>query len=127
MFIAASARMDSLEIAENRHRCPSLASFERGLEVMRPRSRDHAIEPRTASGIDGSAELGEQLDLLLNELTRKERELDQWIRTSDANANWFRKDPVGAMRAANLGIDEKILKELERVTAAIAHKLKAGL
>lgn len=126
MFIAASAKMEPLEIAEKRHRCPSLASFELALDAMRFKNQDTA-EPRTASGKDGAAELGEQLDLLLHELTRKESELDQWIRASDTNAIWFRKDPVGAMRAANLGIDEKILKELERVTAAIAHKIKVGL
>ena len=127
MFIAAGARIEALEIAEKRHRCPSLETFERGLEAMRFRNPGSVTEARPASVQDGAAELGEQLDFLLSELTRKESELDQWIRTSEANATWFRKDPVGAMRAANLGIDENILKELERVTAAIAHKLKPGL
>jgi hypothetical protein len=127
MFIAAGAKIESLEIAEKRHRCPSLASIERGLDAMRLKNPGKVANARTESGRDTAAELGDQLDLLLKELTSRESDLDRWIRTSDANAAWFRKDPVGAMRAANLGIDEKILRELERVTAAIAQKLKAEL
>ncbi len=59
------------------------------------------------------------------ELGQKERELDLWLKSSESNASLFRKDPVSAIRAANLGIGEEALKELETVTAAILHKLKA--
>ena len=63
-------------------------------------------------------------DGLLRALFECEERLHDWLETSAQNAVWFAKDPVGAMRAANIGMDESILSELEAVTAGIACKLK---
>jgi hypothetical protein len=46
-------------------------------------------------------------DRLLLELASCEAKLNAWIRSSAANAEMFSKDPVGAMRAANLGLPEE--------------------
>lgn len=64
---------------------------------------------------------------LLRELASKEPQLDAWLKSSDMHAVWFRRDPVAAIRAANLGIEEEFLKELESVAASIAQKLKPRL
>lgn len=66
----------------------------------------------------------EQPDSLVNELERVEGKLQEWLKASKENARWFRKDPIGAMRAAGLDIDDEIMLELERITAEIARKLK---
>jgi hypothetical protein len=66
----------------------------------------------------------EQPDSLISELERVEGKLQTWLKASKENALWFRKDPIGAMRAAGLDIDDEIMLELERITAEIARKLK---
>jgi hypothetical protein len=130
IFIAASGHLPFLEIAEKGHRCPSLASLERGLDVFR--KKKPAVVPVgqatnwAASDARVDPPLEDQVDRLLLELARKQQELDEWLRSSETHARWFRKDPVGAIRAANLGIAEEVLTELEAVTAAIVQKLKAG-
>ncbi|MGZ4830061.1 MAG: hypothetical protein ACXV5J_12230 [Candidatus Angelobacter sp.] len=63
-------------------------------------------------------------DRLLDQLDKVERELKKWISGSSKNADWFRRDPLGAMRAAGLNIDDDIMLELETITRAIAKKLK---
>lgn len=63
-------------------------------------------------------------DRLLNELDKVERELQKWIAKSEENAEWFRRDPLGAMRAAGLNMEDDIMLELEMVTKTIAKKLK---
>ncbi|MBZ5530899.1 MAG: hypothetical protein LAO20_05665 [Acidobacteriia bacterium] len=63
-------------------------------------------------------------DRLMRELGRHEAHLQAWISQSAKNARWFRKDPIGAMRAAGLNIDDDLMCELERITAGIARKLK---
>jgi hypothetical protein len=66
----------------------------------------------------------EQPDPLIGELERVEGKLQKWLKASKKNALWFRKDPIGAMQAAGLDIEDEIMLELERVTAEIARKLK---
>lgn len=61
---------------------------------------------------------------LMGKLAQREHALQQWLQRSEANARWFRRDPIAALRAANLGIEEDVLLELEAVTRAIAQKLK---
>ncbi|HEX7289119.1 MAG TPA: hypothetical protein VF532_23245 [Candidatus Angelobacter sp.] len=61
---------------------------------------------------------------LMSKLARREHALQQWLQRSEANARWFRRDPIAALRAANLGIEEEVLLELESVMRAIAQKLK---
>lgn len=66
----------------------------------------------------------QQPDRLLNELDRCERQLKQWIKSSSRNAQYYRRDPLGAMHAAGLDIDDDLMMELELIAAAIARKLK---
>lgn len=63
-------------------------------------------------------------DRLLAQLDKVEQQLQQWIALSPENADWFKRDPLGAMRAAGLNIEDDILLELELITKAIAKKLK---
>ena len=128
IFIAASGHLPFLEIAEKGHRCPSLASLERGLEVFRQKKPIVSVGQAANGAMSGApldAPLEDEVDRLLLELARKQQELDLWLRSSETHARWFRKDPVGALRAANLGIPDEVLRELEMVTAAIVQKLKA--
>jgi hypothetical protein len=62
-------------------------------------------------------------DQLLFELANCEGKLNAWIRSSAVNAELFAKDPVSAMRAANLGIQGDVLEELAIVIESISKKL----
>jgi hypothetical protein len=64
-------------------------------------------------------------DLLLQQLSRCEGQLSAWLTGSENNAAWFARDPVAAMRAAGLGLDEATLRDLEEITASIAQKISA--
>jgi hypothetical protein len=66
----------------------------------------------------------EQPDPLIGELERVEGKLQKWLKASKKNALWFKKDPIGAMQAAGLDLEDEIMLELERITAEIARKLK---
>jgi hypothetical protein len=63
-------------------------------------------------------------DPLLENLTKVERDLKKWIGNSSKNADFFRRDPLGAMRAAGLNLEDDIMLELEMITKSIAKKLK---
>lgn len=63
-------------------------------------------------------------DRLLEQLDKVERQLQQWIAISQENKEWFQRDPLGAMRAAGLNIEDDIMLELELITKTIAKKLK---
>jgi len=63
-------------------------------------------------------------DRLLDQLDKVERELKEWIGRSSKNADWFRRDPLGAMRAAGLDLEDDIMLELEMITRSIAKKMK---
>ena len=63
-------------------------------------------------------------DRLLDELHKVENQLQEWTSKSAKNARWFRRDPLGAMRAAGLDIEDDIMMELELITKAIFKKLK---
>ncbi len=63
-------------------------------------------------------------DVLLERLNKVERQLQKWIGKSTENADWFRRDPLAAMRAAGLDMEDEIMLELEQITRAIAKKLK---
>ena len=63
-------------------------------------------------------------DRLLEQLDKIEHQWQQWISSSKKNAEWFRRDPLGAMRAAGLDMEDDIILELELITKAIAKKLK---
>ena len=70
--------------------------------------------------------MDDDLSTLLNELTTREQQLNAWLERSAMNARWFRKDPITALRAANIGFNDNMLKELESITASIAEKLRNG-
>ena len=63
-------------------------------------------------------------DPLLDQLHKVERDLKKWISSSSENADLFRRDPLGAMRAAGLNLEDDIMLELEMITKSIARKLK---
>ena len=63
-------------------------------------------------------------DHLLDHLNKVERDLQKWIGSSQKNAALFRRDPLGAMRAAGLNLEDDIMLELEMITKSIAKKLK---
>ena len=63
-------------------------------------------------------------DRLLARLNQVEKQLQDWTNRSAKNAQWFRRDPLGAMRAAGLDIEDDIMLELEVITKNIARKLK---
>jgi hypothetical protein len=63
-------------------------------------------------------------DRLLARLSQVEKQLQDWTKSSAKNARWFRRDPLGAMRAAGLDIEDNIMLELELITKNIAKKLK---
>jgi hypothetical protein len=63
-------------------------------------------------------------DRLLDKLGKVERQLQQWTSSKPENAEWFRRDPLAAMRAAGLNMEDDIMLELEIITKAIAKKLK---
>ena len=72
------------------------------------RRKPHAAEP----------------DRLLLHLNKVEQDLKRWIGNSKKNADLFRRDPLGAMRAAGLNLEDDIMLELEMITKSIAQKLK---
>jgi hypothetical protein len=63
-------------------------------------------------------------DSLLRALFECEDRLQEWLENSTQNALWFAKDPIGAIRAANIGMDESVLSELEAVASSIALKMR---
>jgi hypothetical protein len=64
-------------------------------------------------------------DPLMQALHNCESRLRAWLNECDLNAELFRRDPLTAIRAANLGIDEDLLTELEDALTGIA--LRIGL
>jgi hypothetical protein len=97
LFIASSPARQTIEMMEQLHHCQPPTE-----EVSR-----------------------EQVERLLRELSARETELIQWIRSSEKNTRWFTADPLGAIRAANLGLDEATLHQLEMITLSIAKKLRS--
>lgn len=67
----------------------------------------------------------EQLELLMKELGAREPSLLAWLESSARNRRWFRADPLTAIRAAGLGLDEKMLAQLDLITRSIAFKIRS--
>ena len=63
---------------------------------------------------------------LLQALNLRERQLNRWLNSAPANPIFFLQDPVGALRAADLGISEKLLRELQETMDGIVHKLQGS-
>jgi hypothetical protein len=65
-------------------------------------------------------------DPLLEALFDCEARLTAWLCESRDHAELFHRDPLAAIRAANTGMDESLLMNLEETMTGIALKLKAG-
>jgi hypothetical protein len=125
VFIAASSGNSLLELAERLHRCAG-ASWD-GKPAQFSSAEARIVSYLFGVGhTPGTGVVDERLAILLTELTTREPLLNQWLERSAMNARWFRKDPIAALRAANLGFNESMLTELEIITASIAEKLKSG-
>jgi hypothetical protein len=125
VFIAASSGPNLLELAERLHHCPGAPGDEKPGQFS-------SEEARIVSYLFGvgqtpdKGKMDDTLGSLLNELTAREPQLNQWLERSAMNARWFRKDPIAALRAANIGFNESMLRELETITASIAERLRSG-
>jgi len=114
-----------LELAERLHRCT-------GISLDSKPGQFSSAEARIVSYLFGvgqtpsAALVDDRLTTLLNELTTREPQLNEWLERSAMNARWFRKDPIAALRAANIGFNDSLLKELENITASIAERLRSG-
>jgi predicted component of type VI protein secretion system len=64
-----------------------------------------------------------KVDPLIQALHDCESRLGAWLNECDLNGELFRRDPLTAIRAANLGIDEDLLAGLEEALTGIALKL----
>lgn len=67
--------------------------------------------------------LSPESDRLIQELRRCEVQLQDWLAGSAVNALWFLVDPVDALRAANLGLTEESLLELQKAIDSLETKL----
>lgn len=83
--------------------------------------RMHRIHQSTTNGYPANPDPG--TDLLLTQLYACEEQLHAWLESSEENAAFFAADPIAAMRAAKVGIDEEVLQELASVLAGIQRKL----
>jgi hypothetical protein len=59
---------------------------------------------------------------ILREFASYQEKLQEWAGRCTVNAIWYLADPFGAMRSANLGIDEKRISELETLHAEFNRK-----
>jgi hypothetical protein len=64
-----------------------------------------------------------KIDPLVQALLDCESRLSAWLNESELNTDLFRRDPLAALRAANLGLDEGLLGDLEETVTGIALKL----
>jgi hypothetical protein len=64
-------------------------------------------------------------DPLVQALLSCESRLNTWFNESELNADLFWRDPLAAMRTANLGVDEHLLEELEATVIRIVLKFKS--
>jgi len=63
-------------------------------------------------------------DPLISELEEVETQLRKWLEDSEEHAQLFRRDPIAAMRAAGVDLEDDTMMELELIASAIARKLR---
>ena len=63
-------------------------------------------------------------NLLIEDLKRCEARLQTWLECSAVNALWFMIDPADAIRAANIGLSQESLNELEHTLKDTTRELK---
>ena len=66
------------------------------------------------------------VDPLVQALVDSESRLHSWLNESELNFDLLMRDPMAAIRAANLGVDEALLSRLEELMTGIARKLNAA-
>lgn len=117
-FLAASSVVKFLELVEKLHQCPASTWNE---ARRRTASGDAHLFSylREAGEVQLDADLMERLQQLLQQLLGRDQSLRAWLQLSDANAAFFRKDPIAAIRTAKLGIEESLLRELESISSTI--------
>ena len=59
----------------------------------------------------------ERKSRVLREFAKYDSRLQEWAGRCSINAIWYLSDPFGAMRSANLGIEERLISELEALHA----------
>jgi hypothetical protein len=64
-------------------------------------------------------------DPLVQVLLNCESRLSAWLSESELNAELFRRDPLAAIHAADLGVSEGLRIELEQTVTGIELKPKA--
>ena len=57
--------------------------------------------------------MAERRSRVLREFARYEGSLQEWTERCTINAIWYLSDPFGAIRSANVGIEEELICELE--------------
>jgi hypothetical protein len=62
-------------------------------------------------------------DPLLQALFECEARLSAWMNESSLNAELFRRDPLAALRAADIGVNESLLLDLEETVTGLTRKL----
>jgi len=62
---------------------------------------------------------------LLAELAKYESGLREWMSRCTVNAIWYVADPIGALREADLGIAEDLLRKLEPVLSREARAARS--
>jgi hypothetical protein len=62
-------------------------------------------------------------DPLLQALFDCEARLTAWLSESRDHAELFHRDPLAAIRAANTGMDESLLLDLEETVTGLTRKL----
>jgi hypothetical protein len=62
-------------------------------------------------------------DPLLQALFACEARLNAWMNESTMNAELFRRDPLAALRAADLGVNESLLLDLQDTVTGLTRKL----
>jgi hypothetical protein len=60
----------------------------------------------------------------MDELEKVEARLQQWLAKSRGNASLFRSDPIAALRAAGVDLEDDTMMELEIILSNIARRLR---
>jgi hypothetical protein len=75
-----------------------------------------------AAGTGATESLKERAARIQREFSRHESRLQEWTQRCTINAIWYLSDPFGAMRSANVGIEEGLISELEALHEECARR-----
>jgi len=91
------------------------------IRSSKPDDQDRLLE--IVRQLDPAREMAAQR--LLEELGESEAALLNWIERSPSNAEWFVKDPINAISAANI-VSKQTLAELKALSSALASKVEGA-